>query len=251
MNNAEKILSALDAKLSKVVELTLYGRAAFALGFESAPKEFARSTDVDAILWIGQAEELAQKTNFWEAVEEVNQEFRDQELFIPHLFEENQVILTPAWKRERVRIHGPWKKLAVSRLGDVDLFLTKLMRDDPQDRADARFLLDQAGWDEDRVANIIRLARVPDLSEIREQFATCAAHFLQREIRERVSLGSAAIKAVAYDRKTKSLDMEFRGGGSYRYFQVPLSVYRSLLKTESAGAFWNEVKDDFNYVKLD
>jgi hypothetical protein len=104
------------------VELTFYGRAAFTLGFEDAPKEFARSKDIDAVLWVGQADELARTTNFWEAVEEVNREFRDQELYISHLFEEDQVVLTREWREQRLRINGSWNKLTVYRLGDADLF---------------------------------------------------------------------------------------------------------------------------------
>ena len=177
MNNAKRILSALDAKLNKTVELTLYGRAAFVLGFKDAPKEFAQSKDIDAILWIGQAEELARTTNFWEAVQQVNRDFRDQELYISHLFEEDQVILTSEWKDQRIRIDGLWQNLNVYRLGDVDLFLSKLMRDDPQDIADAKFVVKQAGWDQNTIAHIIKLARVPDISDIREQFVICIGHF--------------------------------------------------------------------------
>jgi len=33
--------------------------AAFALGFEDAPDKFAQSNDIDAVLWIGQADKLA------------------------------------------------------------------------------------------------------------------------------------------------------------------------------------------------
>jgi len=89
VNNAERILCALDAKLNKPVELTLYGRAAFVLGFKNAPKEFALSKDIDVILSIGQADDLARTTNFWDAIDEVNREFRDQEFYHLHgsLFE--------------------------------------------------------------------------------------------------------------------------------------------------------------------
>lgn len=186
MNNAERILSALDTKLNGAVELTLYGRAAFALGFKNAPKEFAHSKDIDAVLWIGQADELLRKTNFWETVDEVNRNFRDQELYISHLFEEDQVILTPKWRKQRVRIDGHWKKLEVYRLGDVDLFLSKLMRNDPQDFADAKFVIDQAAWSKSEVADIISSARVPDVPDVREQFAICAANFIQGD-RQRTS----------------------------------------------------------------
>jgi hypothetical protein len=122
VNNAERILCALGAKLNKPVDLTLYGRAAFVLGFKNAPKEFALSKDIDVILSIGQADELARTTNFWEAIEEVNREFCDQELYISHLFEEDQVVLTSKWRDQRVRINGPWKNVKAYRLGDVRSF---------------------------------------------------------------------------------------------------------------------------------
>ena len=251
MNNAERILSALDAKLNKPVELTLYGRAAFVLGFKNTPKEFALSKDIDAILWIGQANELARTTNFWEAVERINREFRDQELYISHLFEEDQVILTSKWKAQRVRINRRWNNLKVYRLGDADLFLSKLMRNDPQDIKDAMFVLDRAGWKQDAIARIINSARVPDIPEIREQFVVCSAHFLQRTTKEKVILSSAAIAAVKYNKRKRSLDVEFRGGDTYRYLHVPEFVYRGLLKAESAGVFWNAIKDHFEYEKLE
>ena len=64
----------------------------------------------------------------------------------------------------------------------------------------------------------------------------------------RVRLGSAAIEAVSYDETKRILVVEFRGGDSYQYLDVPKTAYRELLK---AGAFWNEVKDRFSYVKLE
>lgn len=102
MTNAQRILALLDARLTSKVELTLYGRAALHLGFPNAPKEHALSRDVDAVLWLGQAEELGEKTNFWDAIEHVNQELADQELYISHFFTESQVILLPGWYSNRV-----------------------------------------------------------------------------------------------------------------------------------------------------
>jgi hypothetical protein len=105
--------------------------------------------------------------------------FFDQELYISHLFEEDQVVLTPEWKNQRVPIQGCWNKLKVYRLSDIDLFLSKLMRNDPQDIRDAMFVVDRAGWEQDTIARLIRAARVPDIPEIREQFIVCSAHFLR------------------------------------------------------------------------
>ncbi len=67
----------------------------------------------------------------------------------------------------------------------------------------------------------------------------------------RVTLDSSAIEAVAYDETKRTLDVEFRAGHSYRYIHVPRVVYHAMLNAESAGAFWNSVKDRFDCVKLD
>jgi hypothetical protein len=66
----------------------------------------------------------------------------------------------------------------------------------------------------------------------------------------RIKLGSSAIAAVTYDEQQKTLDVEFRGGDTYRYFHVQEFVYRELLKAESAGVFWNGIKEQFDYLKL-
>jgi hypothetical protein len=62
---------------------------------------------------------------------------------------------------------------------------------------------------------------------------------------QRVRLDSSAIDAVTYDETNRTLDVEFREGHSYRYIHVPEFVYHALLNAESAGAFWNSVKDQF------
>ena len=68
---------------------------------------------------------------------------------------------------------------------------------------------------------------------------------------KRVRLGSSAIASIVYDEKKRTLDVEFRDGDTYRYMHVPEFVYRELLKAESAGVFWNSIKDQFEYVKLE
>lgn len=177
MNNAEFILTQLDEVLSDPVELTLYGRAALQLGFPSPPPEYASSLDVDGVLWTGQAEELAEHTDFWTAVDRVNRDLAPQHLFISHFFEETQVILTPEWRVHRVRLPGGWRHLSLYRLGDGDLFLSKLMRYDPQDLEDARFIAERAGFSSQNIQAWMAKARVPDIPEIREQFKLCAGRF--------------------------------------------------------------------------
>jgi hypothetical protein len=178
MNNAETILATLDKHLKAPAEITLYGRAALQLGFADPPPEYAQSLDVDGVLWLGQAEELLKSGNFWPAVELTNQELAPRGLYISHFFEESQLILTPAWRQQRVPVKAPWTRLRLLRLSDQDLFLTKLMRYDPVDLADAQFILDRSGLTRKDIRALRKIARVPDIAEIQEQFALCVKNFL-------------------------------------------------------------------------
>lgn len=179
MNNAETILTALDRHLTARVELTLYGRAALQLGFSEPLSEYAQSMDVDGVLWLGQADELLRGGNFWQAVELTNRDLAPQGLYISHFFEESQLILTSSWRQQRVPIQGPWNNLCLLRLGDKDLFLTKLMRYDPIDMADAQFILDRSGMTRKDIRDLISSACLPNIAEIKEQFALCSKSFLQ------------------------------------------------------------------------
>ncbi|MBT7065316.1 MAG: hypothetical protein HN919_03360 [Verrucomicrobia bacterium] len=179
MTNAERILTLLDTQLTSRVELTLYGRAALHLGFSDAPKEHALSRDVDAVLWLGQAEALNEETNFWEAIEHVNQELADQELYISHFFTESQVILLPDWRSSRIPISGKWTHLDLYRLGNIDLLLSKLMRDDPIDHADAQFIARASNLGVSDITAAIAKAHVPDAPEIQEQFELASRKLLK------------------------------------------------------------------------
>jgi hypothetical protein len=70
-------------------------------------------------------------------------------------------------------------------------------------------------------------------------------------MRKRVALNSSAIEAVTYDFAKLTLDMRYREGEAYRYFAVPQLTFDALVAAESAGAFWNSVKDNYQYEKLD
>jgi len=171
MNNAEQILKSLDTKLSTTIDITLFGRAALQLGFDHPLPDYALSHDVDAVLWLGQAEELNSTTNFWSAVEAVNSELAGSDLYISHFFVEDQIILRPEWRSCRKRLQGDYKKLILHRLADEDLFLSKLMRDDPVDRQDAMFIVRYARFNKDQIIRIIKSARIPDIEEIKQQFS--------------------------------------------------------------------------------
>ena len=178
--NAQTILNELDARLEVAVELTLYGRAAIQLGFSNPPEETLLSLDVDAVFWLGQAEQLNEQTNFWEAVEQVNRYLGNQGLYISHFFTEDMVILRPCWREKRQRISSAWDKLVLYRLSDVDLLLSKLMRDDPQDQQDAWFIIQSASLSMAEVQRAIQDARVPNVPELAEQFEQASTRLLKR-----------------------------------------------------------------------
>ncbi len=57
------------------------------------------------------------------------------------------------------------------------IILFELMRYDPQDLSDARFIIEKSGFTANDIGSWIERARVPDVQEIREQFALCIKEF--------------------------------------------------------------------------
>lgn len=59
---------------------------------------------------------------------------------------------------------------------------------------------------------------------------------------------SSAIARAAYDPAALTLDLWYRGGDLYRYFDVAERVYEDLLAASSAGQFVNrEIKPNHRY----
>jgi hypothetical protein len=167
-SNARRILDFIDARLNTQIELTLYGRAALHLGFANAPEDFGYSHDVDVVLWSGQDEELERKSNFWEILEALNLHFEPAGLYMTHLFDEKDVILTPDWLKNRVPLDIGYLRLSLLRLGNLDLLVSKMMRNDPIDRSDTRFVVEAAGLTIHEVEEVLPTVCGPDISEIWE-----------------------------------------------------------------------------------
>lgn len=51
---------------------------------------------------------------------------------------------------------------------------------------------------------------------------------------------STAVERLFYDPGSASLDICYAGGRCYRYFGVPIGVYRELLEADSIGRFVND-----------
>ena len=170
MNNPLRILQTFDRHLTAPAELTLFGRAALALGYADSLAPFASTQDVDAILplsWLAAGE---QNLDFWNAQQRTNAELEPDGLYITHLFRELEIILTPDWLARRVPISLELQRLSVFRPSTLDLILTKMARGDENDLADICFLLQREAWTSDQLRTAFARARVPDVAEIQELF---------------------------------------------------------------------------------
>jgi hypothetical protein len=171
VNNPLAILQTLDRHLDHPVELTLYGRAALALGFPSHEPRHETTQDVDAIIPLAQLDQLRADGQFWDARDATNAELAERGLYVTHLFTEADVFLLPDWLRRRVPIPGPFTHLKLHRPATLDLILTKMMRGaDPEDLSDIEFLLKNEPVTEARLRTAFQRLRLPDIRELRDAF---------------------------------------------------------------------------------
>ena len=60
-------------------------------------------------------------------------------------------------------------------------------------------------------------------------------------VMQRIPLKSRAIVSAGYDADTLQLEIEFRGGRTYRYRDVPSGVFDFLLRTPHKGGYVNRM----------
>jgi hypothetical protein len=162
VNNPELILRTLDRHLKQPVELTLYGRAAFALGFAEREPHHEATQDVDAIIPLHQIEVLRADEQFWDARDATNRELEPLGLYITHLFGEDQIFLRPGWLHRRIPLPVKFEFLQLLGPARIDLILTKMLRDDAQD-LDVR----HEPADRDELLAAFQRVRLPELDEFR------------------------------------------------------------------------------------
>lgn len=62
---------------------------------------------------------------------------------------------------------------------------------------------------------------------------------------------SSDIHSIGYEPGSHILEIEFRSGGVYEYFDVPQSVYDSLMSASSHGSFFHRnIRDKYRYTKI-
>lgn len=63
---------------------------------------------------------------------------------------------------------------------------------------------------------------------------------------------SSNVEAVGYDDKASDLYVQFKGGGTYRYSEVPRDVWMELQHAPSAGKYLNaNIKAKYKSERLD
>lgn len=171
VNNPLAILQTLDRHLDHPVELTIYGRAALALGFASHELRHQTTQDVDAIIPLAELDQLRADEQFWDAYDATNAELAQRGLYITHLFSEADVFLLPDWLNRRVPIPNQFTHLRVCRPATIDLILTKMMRGaDPEDLADVEFLLKSERVTAPQLRAAFEQVRLPEIQELRDAF---------------------------------------------------------------------------------
>lgn len=171
-SNPERLAAALDEGLDHDVRLILYGRAALSLGFDNPPHQVHSTSDIDAIIELSELKSLVDDEGFWDARDSVNERFKDQGLYITHLFKEDQVFLRPDWSEHLVPVsRPPTKHLRLFRPAAVDLILTKMMRgDDRQDMEDVAFLVKAEKVTSIEIEAAFNCAQLTDIQELHDAF---------------------------------------------------------------------------------
>jgi hypothetical protein len=68
---------------------------------------------------------------------------------------------------------------------------------------------------------------------------------------DRVALDSSLLASAGHDSRRHLLDVEFRSGELYRFFNVPSACYRELLQADSKGRYFNaNIRNLFPYQRL-
>ncbi len=68
---------------------------------------------------------------------------------------------------------------------------------------------------------------------------------------DRTPVESRTILDIGYDSASMTLEIGFKSGGVYQYFDVPETMYQELMNAPSKGSFLHQnIKGNYRYVKL-
>ncbi len=69
---------------------------------------------------------------------------------------------------------------------------------------------------------------------------------------KRAPVSSSNLETVGYHSETQTLEIEFRHGGVYQYYDVPMHRYMELMRADSKGHFFDQFikKAGYRYRKV-
>ncbi len=68
---------------------------------------------------------------------------------------------------------------------------------------------------------------------------------------KRISIISKVLKSVGYDEASGTLEVEFKNGGLYEYFDVPAEEYSALMLAPSKGThFGDHIRDAYRFKRI-
>jgi hypothetical protein len=67
----------------------------------------------------------------------------------------------------------------------------------------------------------------------------------------RTLVTSSNVVSVGYDPDSMTLEVEFKDGPVYQYFDVPEAVYQELMRASSVGQFMHaNIRYNYRYTKV-
>lgn len=68
---------------------------------------------------------------------------------------------------------------------------------------------------------------------------------------QRESVNSSTVAEIGYDEKSYTMEVLFRNGGLYQYFEVPQHEYQALRSASSIGAYISQnIKGKYRYARV-
>lgn len=67
----------------------------------------------------------------------------------------------------------------------------------------------------------------------------------------RVPVTSSNIAEIGYDESSRTLEIMFKNGRLYQYFDVPIQEHQSLMSASSHGQYLNQhIKGTYRYARV-
>ena len=68
---------------------------------------------------------------------------------------------------------------------------------------------------------------------------------------DRQSVQSSNVAEIGYDVASATLEVAFRNGSAYQYFDVPENTYQELMRADSIGSYFNrQIKNHYRSTKI-